>query len=154
MTKKVFLGGTVNNSTWRDQLIPLLDQSKIAYFDPVIIGRDWTLADQEKEMQEKQTCDFMLYVITKEMLGFYAIAEVVDDSNKKPSKTVFCYLEEGFNDHQIKSLQATARLVTTNGAPVFTSLEEVAGYLNKQAVELKVEQPPKTNLWKPIFFKK
>jgi acyl-[acyl carrier protein]--UDP-N-acetylglucosamine O-acyltransferase len=66
------------------------------------------------------------------MLGFYAIAEVVDDSNKRPEQTIFCYLGEGFEKHQIKSLQAIAKLVQENGGQVFTSLEEVAEYLNSQ----------------------
>ncbi|RIA83263.1 hypothetical protein C1645_743199 [Glomus cerebriforme] len=69
------------------------------------------------------------------ILGFYAIAEVVDDSNKRPEKTIFCYLAEGFGQHQIKSLQATARLVKENGTQVFTSLEEVAKYLNSEQVK-------------------
>ena len=133
--KKVFLGGTANNSTWREQLIPLLDPNKISYFDPVIKDREWTLEDQAKETAEKQTCDFMLYTITREMLGFYSIAEVVDDSNKRPAKTIFCYLEEGFKGHQLKSLRATAKLVKENGVPVFTSLQEVAEYLNSQQLE-------------------
>ena len=33
MNNKVFLGGTCNNSTWRDELIP---QLKIDYFNPVV----------------------------------------------------------------------------------------------------------------------
>ncbi|CAI2187393.1 7064_t:CDS:2 [Funneliformis geosporum] len=103
MTKKVFLGGTVN-------------------------------AVQQEEIRQRQTCDFVLYVITKEMLGFYAIAEVVEDSNKRPTKTIFCYLTEGFGKHQVKSLQATARLVQGNGVQVFTSLTEVANYLNSEQV--------------------
>ena len=69
------------------------------------------------------------------MEGFYAIAEVVDDSNKRPTKTIFCYLEEGFSKHQIKSLQAIARMVKENGIQVFTSLEEIARYLNHQQLE-------------------
>jgi hypothetical protein len=35
--KKVFLGGTCNESLWRDKLIKLL---KIEYFNPVV--PDWT----------------------------------------------------------------------------------------------------------------
>jgi len=31
--KKIFLGGTCNNSTWREQLIPML---QINYFNPVV----------------------------------------------------------------------------------------------------------------------
>ena len=34
---KVFLGGTCNNSKWRDKLIPMLN---IDYFNPVV--DDWT----------------------------------------------------------------------------------------------------------------
>ncbi|CAI2161573.1 17164_t:CDS:2, partial [Funneliformis geosporum] len=75
------------------------------------------------------------------MLGFYAIAEVVEDSNKRPTKTIFCYLTEGFGKHQVKSLQATARLVQGNGAQVFTSLEEVANYLNSEQIEARIEVP-------------
>jgi len=74
------------------------------------------------------------------MLGFYSIAEVVDDSNKRPNKTIFCYLEEGFSKHQLKSLQATARLVKNNGVQVFTSLEEVAEHLNSEQ-EARIEVP-------------
>ena len=142
MTKKIFLGGTANNSTWRERLIPLLDESKVSYFDPIV--EDWNEQAQAEEIHQRQTCDFVLYTITKEMLGFYSIAEVVEDSNKRPTKTIFCYLEEGFEKHQIKSLQATARLVKENGAQVFTSLEAVAEYLNsEQEMEAQVEEPPR-----------
>ena len=37
---KVFLGGTCNNSIWRDVLIPLLTDNGINYFNPVV--DDWT----------------------------------------------------------------------------------------------------------------
>jgi hypothetical protein len=128
--KKVFLGGTANHSTWRETLIPLLDPTNISYFNPVV--KDWNEQAQAEEIKQRKECDFLLYTITKEMLGFYAIAEVVEDSNKRPSKTIFCYLEAGFGQHQIKSLQATAKLVKNNGSQVFTSLEEVSEYLNSQ----------------------
>ncbi|CAG8470055.1 6207_t:CDS:10 [Cetraspora pellucida] len=59
------------------------------------------------------------------MSGVYSIAEVVEDSNKRPARTIFCYLEEGFAESQIKSLKAVANLVEKNGTKVFNSLEEV-----------------------------
>lgn len=138
MTKKIFLGGTVNGSTWREELILLLDKNKISYFNPVV--EDWNEAVQQEEIHQRQTCDFVLYVITKEILGFYSIAEAVDDSNKRPEKTIFCYLEEGFDNHQIKSLQAIARMVKGNGAHFFNSLEEVAGWLNNQEKVKRINQ--------------
>jgi len=130
--KKVFLGGTCNDSTWRDELISKL---KIEYFNPVV--KDWTPECQAEEIKQRETCDFVLYTITPKMTGVFAIAEVTDDSNKRPDKTVFCYLtkdeESEFVGHQIKSLNATAKLITENGAKFFATLQEVADYLNVQA---------------------
>lgn len=122
---KVFLGGTCNNSTWREELIPMLT---IDYFNPIV--EDWTPNYTEIENREKEICDFLLFTITKEMLGVYSIAEVVDASNKVPNKTLLCILEHGFEERQLKSIHATASLVENNGAKVFFSLEEVAEYLN------------------------
>jgi hypothetical protein len=127
--KKVFLGGTANKSTWRDTLIKKL---KIDYFNPIV--DDWTEEDQKEELKQRKTCDYVLYVITPKMEGIYSIAEVVDDSNKRPEKTIFVYLLEDddktFTKHQIKSMDATGRLVEDNGAKWFKSLDEVAEYLN------------------------
>ena len=86
--KRVFLGGTVNGSTWRDQLIPKLE---IDYFNPVC--DDWTPERQEEEIYQRNICKFVLYVLTPKLTGFYSIAEVVDDSNKRPGRTIFCILD-------------------------------------------------------------
>ena len=73
------------------------------------------------------------------MKGVYSIAEVVDDSNKQPGKTLFCNLYMGnkkaqeLTDHRKQvahSLTATENLVESNGAMVFHSLEAVADFLN------------------------
>src|SRR6056297_16567 len=110
---KVFLGGTCNNSVWRKKLKPLLN---IAYFDPVV--DDWNEEAQLREEQEKLASDYHLFVITKEMTGVFAIAEVVNsaweaslNSTGKftfpvPKKVVFCVIKDGFDEHQIKSLRA------------------------------------------------
>lgn len=77
------------------------------------------------------------------MSGVYSIAEAVEDSNKKPKKTIFCYLEEGFEESQVKSLRAVANLVKANGARVFNSLEGIVEYLNNQ--QLVMEKAVSTN---------
>jgi len=127
--KKVFLGGTCNESKWRDTLIPML---KIDYFNPVV--EDWTPECQAEEIKQRETCDYCLYTITPKMTGVYSIAEVVDDSNKQPDKTMLCVLvkdeEDTFDKHQIKSLQSVVGLVEKNGSKVFSKLEEVANHLN------------------------
>lgn len=129
---KVFLGGTCNGSKWREELIPLLN---IDYFNPVV--EDWTSECMEEEVKQRKECDYCLYVITPKMTGVFSIAEVVDDSNKRPEKTIFCFLdtvEDGkfFTTHQKKSLTQVSVLITCNGGKSLFSLEEVAEYLNKK----------------------
>ena len=129
MMKKVFLGGTCNLSTWREELIPLLN---VDYFNPVV--DNWTPECQEEELRQREMCDICLYVITPLMTGVYSIAEVVDDSNKRPEKTVFVKLRDSdglsFSSHQLKSLEAVSKMVISNGGKSFDSLEEVANYIN------------------------
>lgn len=132
MTKKVFLGGTCNESKWRDKLIPML---KIDYFNPVV--DDWTEECYQEELRQREICDYCLYVITPRMTGVYSIAEVVDDSNKRPNKTILCVLKKDgdfelfFNKSQMKSLDKVGQMVKMNGGKYFKSLEEVATYLNQ-----------------------
>jgi len=130
---KIFLGGTCNESTWRDELIPKL---KINYFNPVV--DNWTQECMKKEIEEREKADFCLYTITPKMTGVYSIAEVIDDSNKKPEKTILAlFINDGgiiFSDSQWHSLQAVAKMVLTNGGKVFYTLEDIANYVNSFTV--------------------
>lgn len=121
--KRVFLGGTCNGSNWRERLIPLLTNTD--YFNPVV--PNWTEECFQEELRQRETCDYCLYVITPKMTGVYSIAEVVDDSNKRPKKCVFAFLyeDEGvtFDKHQIKSLLKVGEMVQKNGG-VFISPAE------------------------------
>lgn len=127
---KVFLGGTCNESTWRKKIIPML---KIDYFNPVV--GDWTEEFMERELEERRNCDFCLYTITPKMTGVYSIAEVVDDSNKRPEKTLLVLLKEDdgekFTEGQWRSLGAVARMIVLNGGQVFDNLKEAANNINK-----------------------
>ncbi len=127
----VYLGGTCNESTWRDDLIKAL---KINYFNPVV--EDWTPECQAEEIKQRKECDYCLYVITPKMTGVYSIAEAVDDSNKRPEKTLFCFLSEDgiaeFTKGQIKSLNQVGRMVSENGGMIFGSLLSVAMFLNRK----------------------
>ncbi len=127
--RKVFLGGTCNETTWRDKLKLML---RISYFDPVV--DDWNEKAQQEEIKMREICDFVLYTVTPKMTGVYAIAEAVDDSNKRPYKTIFCYLEKDGNDifdnGQLRSLKSVARMIKENGGKVCTSLSECASILN------------------------
>lgn len=127
----LFLGGTCNGSLWRERLILQLDLTKVEPFNPVV--PHWTDECQATELQAREHSDYVLYVITPKMTGFYSIAEAVDDSNKRPARTLFCVLAEDeaqFTPHQLKSLTATRKLVERNGARAFETLEQVAAFLN------------------------
>jgi len=127
--KKVYLGGTCNGSTWRDKLIDMLE---IDYFNPVT--EDWTEEDRKKEKQARQTYDFCLYTITPKMKGVYSIAELIDDTNKRPFKTILVLLEKDdeymFSVDQRKSLEAVDKMVRENWSKVFYDLEDAAQYMN------------------------
>ncbi len=126
---KVFLGGTVADSKWRDYLIPKL---KVDYFNPVV--ENWTQEEQQNELTERQKADFCLYVLSPKMQAWYSLAEVTDDSYKKSDKTIFCFLakdeDKKFSDQQIIELQKLGKLVRSNGAIWKQSLDEVIDFLN------------------------
>ena len=126
---KVFLGGTINGSRWRDEVI---DKISIDYFNPVV--DEWNDDDVIKEEHEKEVCDYLLFVITPLMGGVYSIAEAVDSSNKCPGKTIFCVLDEddgnSWSESQLQSLNQVKRIVKDNGAIVLDNLDEVILFLN------------------------
>jgi hypothetical protein len=80
--------------------------------------------------------DIVLYVITPKMTGTYAIAEAVDDSNKRPARTIFVRLREDgsqkFDEAQWKSLGAVSQLIERNGGTAFSDLKTVAIAINNQ----------------------
>ena len=127
--RKVFLGGTCAESTWRDELIPLLE---IPYFNPVV--EDWTPECQAVEIYEKENkCNVHLYVITNKMKGVFSIAEAIESVFNKDKKTIFCVLDNfdgEFPDFQVKSLKAVGEMVERNGENYVTSLDEVIEILN------------------------
>ena len=130
---RVFLGGTCNGSTWRDDMIKMLTSD---YFNPVV--ENWTEVCMDQEIWEREHCDVVLYTITPKMTGVYSIAEVVDDSNKQPGKTVLILLQKDidkvFDKGQWRSLKAVAQMVERNGGAIFYSLKEAALAINQRRV--------------------
>lgn len=131
--KMVFLGGTCNDTAWRDEITPKL---KITVFNPIV--KNWTPDCQEIEKQKRLEADFALYVISPKMTGVYSIAEIVDDSNKRPDKTIFCFLKKdgnsSFDKGQIKSLESVGAMVSANGGKWVKSLDEVVTYINNASL--------------------
>lgn len=122
---KVFLGGTCSGYKWRDILIPML---RCGYYNPIV--KNWSESDRLREVHERETADYVLYVITSGMKGVYSIAEIIDDSNKRPEKTIVCVLYDGIDKQMAHSLRAVVNLAKSNGAMIFDDLYSVAGFLN------------------------
>jgi len=128
MENKVFLGGTCAESTWRDELIKILS---IEYFNPVV--KNWTEECQEyEEIQKELYCNIHLYVITSQMIGAFSIAEAIESAMTKNKITIFHVLPEGFNEHQIKSFEAIAKMIRNHGgyAHISDCLSDTSVILN------------------------
>jgi len=112
-------------------LIPSLTKNGLDYFNPVV--DDWNEECYQRELREREACDYCMYTITPKMTGVYSIAEVVDDSNKRPEKTVLVILEAddglSFEGHQMKALKKVAHMVENNGGQAFFSLKDAARVL-------------------------
>lgn len=109
---KIFLGGTCNNTTWRNDLISWLNS--VEYFNPVV--EDWTPDCQAIEIDEKLNhCNIHFYCITKEMQGVFSIAEIIDSVHTQGKRTILQVLPEGFDTFQLKSLKAVVDLVNLRG---------------------------------------
>lgn len=136
---RVFLGGTVNGSKWRDVV---KEKLIIDYFDPVV--DDWNDAAYERELSERRFCNYLLYVITPKMTGFYAIAEVTDDSYHRPDRTIYCYLpedeEDKFSPQMIEELERLGEVALENGAVWLKNLDEVVDFLNSASAESNYER--------------
>lgn len=130
--RTIFLGGTCAKSTWRDELIPMLDQSKISAFNPVV--EHWDEKAQAEEDYHKENDDLILFCFTPESFGQYAAFEVGRTSLLRPGKVVACFLPERagkvFEKHDAKTVAKISRDLISDGTPVFDSLEALASYLN------------------------
>ena len=127
---KVFLGGTVNGSNWREYVMPRLT---IDYFNPVVSV--WNDEAYELELHEKRHANYCLYVVTPKLTGYFSIAEVVDDAFHKPDQTIFCYLKEDqdftFNKFELNTLEDLGQAVLKNGGTWLRNLDEVIEFLNQ-----------------------
>ena len=92
-SNKIFLGGTCNETRWRNELIPFLKLQKLEYFNPVV--NDWNKEAQEEERRQKKECGIHLYTVTPAMTGVFSIFEIAQSLylyGPDGYKTWFCVL--------------------------------------------------------------
>ena len=129
MKNKIFLGGTCNNTSWREELINVL---QVDYFNPVV--EDWTPDCQQTERKEKHfECNIHLYVITNAMTGVFSIAEAIESAMTPGKLTILSVIPDGFLEFQLMSLDAVCEMVKSHGGIAFIDcdLMRVARILNQ-----------------------
>lgn len=136
LPKYVFLGGTCNNSTWRDELMPMLSERKVTYFNPVV--EDWTPECKAQEDIAKENATWELYVLTPEMTGVYSIAELMYKACTDPSRLILCLPhDDRWSEGQMRSIQATFTLARKAGVEVGKGAVTVCSDLTVLADHLK-----------------
>jgi hypothetical protein len=129
----VFLGGTCNGSTWRDELIPKLTEREIFFFNPVV--EDWDMEAKKAEDLAKENARWELYVITPEMTGVYSIAELVYKACTDPDNLIVCVPEDPrWDEGKLRSVRASIELAITGSTHELAwchDLDRVAEYLKE-----------------------
>ena len=129
---RVFLGGTCNESTWRDEYIQEFKKHGITYFNPVV--DDWDEKAQAREIKERKEADICLYTITPRISGMYSIAEAVEDAILRGARTIFNVepvdSKYQFNEDQLKSLIQIGKMVQRHGGYFCAGLEQVIQVIN------------------------
>lgn len=117
---RIFLGGTCNGSTWRNDLMPELTKLGYDYFNPVV--PDWTPEMKAIEDDEKNNkCDGFIYVITPDMTGVYSIAEIINSAHETKQAGYGCCLfgllgnKEDYGENQWRSLMAVIDMTNKIG---------------------------------------
>lgn len=133
----VFLGGTCGDSTWREELISMLND-KIKVFNPKV--KHWTEECQIIEGEHKEKDDILLFVITPETDNAYSISEVTASSIAKPESTIVCVMDningESFKKHELNAWKKIlADLKKLHRAYICKNLKEVAKELNRRALK-------------------
>ena len=80
MSKLVFLGGTCNNSRWREDAIKILEPLGWACFNPVV--PIWTEEAQAKEEEVKRNADAQLFLVTPRMTSFFSFMQALDAAHR------------------------------------------------------------------------
>lgn len=125
---KVFLGGTVKNTSWREKLISKLHKN-IDFFDPTV--EIWDNEAIEKEKIEKEICDILLFYICDNSI--FSLYELIVYSLDPRKNVIFCFQLEEKNEHETKTLNLISNELKSKGSIVFDDLDKIADYINNSS---------------------
>lgn len=126
---KVFLGGTCGDSTWREDIIPALEENHIDYFNPVVDV--WDDQAQVEEDEQKENCSIHLYGLSKDQKGAYTFFEIPYSLIK--GKKVIVYIDDILENSQLKdSIEKIIKDLSDLGIGVCYNTTELLGLLGKK----------------------
>lgn len=112
---KIYLGGTRNNSIWRDELIPFLERNKIEYFNPVVNSKE----------KEKDICNIHLYVITKEQNRVYDFVEAYESTCHNNKIVIFKIISKDMPKKKLQDIKKVAELISYRGGIIVSSYHKL-----------------------------
>lgn len=161
---KLYLGGVDNKSSWKVNLLAKLfkEVSPTDNLYDVFNTEGAVYNDTEEKFREqskhKDYADYCIYAITPRWTSVSLLAEVIDESNKRPDKTILCVLQEDisgvpiskrrFEPIQMPELLEASEYVQGNGGKVFRSIDDIVSYLVESTCEehQELEVCPETRL--------
>ncbi len=131
----LYLGGTCGNSKWRDELIPLLNEKGITYFNPIV--DEWNDEAKRREDDAKKNSHFLLFVITDpkgkdgEHISAYSLVEASIGVCRQTEHTIVCFLvTEDMPKHLQSALKKIQKdLQQLEGAKICDSLMGIFQWL-------------------------
>lgn len=120
----VFLGGTCNNSSWRDELIPMLKKNSIAFFNPVV--KVWNEEAYQTELKMRKTSKVNLFYLDVSLIkGVFSIFELCAESIENPQSLVVYVKYSPDPDHEFLNNSIKKGLgILNNKFIVMSSLED------------------------------
>lgn len=138
--RHVFLGGTVANNRWREELITALIARNIpqtALFNPQV--PDWNQEAQYREEFAKATASWLVFYIADPQqdgnpLSAYSMTEATMALYDQPERTVVAFDTEGMSGHALKVMRQTCAILRARfpAANIFDSPEGVAAWLTEK----------------------
>ncbi len=137
---RLFLGGTVGNTTWRRDLIEELTKRGVnsqEIFNPQLPAGTWNEAAKERETLAKKEAQYTLFYITDPQepgnsISTYSLVEAVFSSYENPNGTIII-LDNTANypTHIAKVIKAIVSDFATYlpNIPIFTNTQEGINYL-------------------------
>lgn len=119
----IYLGGTCSGYKWRKEI----DIEGYTYYNP--LEHNWNEKTREEEKKIRKISTYNLYVFTKDISGYYAIASLIDDAHKYPEKTLLFIDKTQMNQKDKISLEYIEKLAYELNVHIFNSYTEINNYI-------------------------